>query len=319
MKRVLLSMLMAAAFMAGTAVVAQTPSWIPPSDSARCPSKWGAGDERGAGNHMKPESVLTAVKLIKTGEVVELGHVLSESMPLSAGRRFELLTKPTTEALGTNKRASNEELIVAEMGQVGTQFDGFAHQTHGDSLYNCFKMEDIATRNGFTKLGIQNVGALITRGVLIDIAAYKNVPMLSDTYEITVADIEGALKRENMTLRPGDAVILHTGWGTLWGRDNARYSKGNPGIGVKAAEYLIAKDPMLMGADTAPVEVNPNPDKLLSLPIHEMALAINGVHLLENLKLDELAAKRVYEFAFIMEPLKLEGATGSTVAPIAIR
>jgi len=319
MKRVLLSMLMAAAFTAGTAVVAQTPSWIPPSDSARCPSKWGAGDERGAGNHMKPESVLTAVKLIKTGEVVELGHVLSESMPLSAGRRFELLTKPTTEALGTNKRASNEELIVAEMGQVGTQFDGFAHQTHGDSLYNCFKMEDIATRNGFTKLGIQNVGALITRGVLIDIAAYKNVPMLSDTYEITVADIEGALKRENMTLKPGDAVILHTGWGTLWGRDNARYSKGNPGIGVKAAEYLIAKDPMLMGADTAPVEVNPNPDKLLSLPIHEMALAINGVHLLENLKLDELAAKRVYEFAFIMEPLKLEGATGSTVAPIAIR
>jgi kynurenine formamidase len=259
------------------------------------------------------------VKLIKTGELIELGHVLSPSMPLSAGRRFELLTKPTTEALGTNKRASNEELIVAEMGQVGTQFDGFAHQTHGDSLYNCFKMKDIATRNGFTKLGIENVGALITRGVLIDVAGYKGVAILPDTYEITVTDIEGALKRQNMTLRAGDAMILYTGWGALWGKDNARYSRGNPGIGVKAAEYLIAKDPMMLGADTAPVEVNPNPDKLLSLPIHEMALTISGVHLLENLKLDELAAKRVYEFALVMEPLKLEGATGSTVAPIAIR
>jgi len=143
--------------------------------------------------------------------------------------------------------------------------------------------------------------------------------MLPDNYEITVADLEGALKRQNITLQPGDAVILHTGWAKLWGKDNARYSKGNPGIGVKAAEYIIAKDPLLMGADTAPVEVNPNPDKLLSLPIHEMALAINGVHLLENLDLEALSAKGVYEFALIMEPLKLEGATGSTVAPIAIR
>ena len=76
---------------------------------------------------------------------------------------------------------------------------------------------------------------------------------------------------------------------------------------------------MLVGTATPPVEVNPNPDPQLSLPIHQIMLAINGIHLLENLKLDELAAKRVYEFAFIIEPLKIQGATGSTVAPIAIR
>jgi kynurenine formamidase len=319
MKRTGYVVMIAAVLTAATVCAAQTPSWIPPADSARCPSKWGAGDQRGAGNHMKPQSVLKAASLIKTGEVFELGHVLSPAMPLSAGRRFELLTKPTAPPLGTNQRASNEELIVAEMGQVGTQFDGFAHQTHGDSFYNCFKADDIATRTGFTKLGIQNVGALMTRGVLIDIAGYKGVDMLPDTYEITVADLEGALQKQNITLQPGDAVIMHTGWAKLWGKDNARYSKGNPGIGVKAAEWIISKDPMLMGADTAPVEVSPNPDPLLSLPIHEMALAINGVHLLENLDLEDLAAKRVYQFAFIMEPLKLEGATGSTVAPIAIR
>jgi len=122
-----------------------------------------------------------------------------------------------------------------------------------------------------------------------------------------------------VSLQAGDAVIINTGWGKLWGKDSNRYRSGNPGLGVKAAEWLIAKDPMLLGADTAPVEVSPNPDKLLSLPVHQIALVVHGVHLLENLKLEELAAKNVSEFAFIMQPLKLQGATGSTVAPAAVR
>ena len=306
------------ALILGSSAFAQTPSWTVPPDNARCPSKWGVGDERGAGNLMGPQSVLKAAKLIKTGEVIELSHVLNAAMPMQTTRRFEMFTKRTTEYLGTNRRGSNEELVVSEIGQVGTQFDGFAHQTHEDSLYNCFKLDDIATRTGFTKLGIEKVGALVTRGVLIDVAGYKGVDMLGSNYEITVADLEGALKKENITLQPGDAVITHTGWGKLWGKDNALYTKSNPGIGVKAAEWLIAREPMLLGADNTPVEVSPNPDPLLSTPIHQLALVVNGVHLLEHLKLDELAAKGVYEFAFIITPLKLEGATGSTVAPIAI-
>jgi kynurenine formamidase len=90
-------------------------------------------------------------------------------------------------------------------------------------------------------------------------------------------------------------------------------------IGIAAAEWLARQNPMLVGADTPPVEVNPNPDAQISLPIHQIMLVVNGIHLLENLKLDEMAAKRIYEFAFILEPLKIQGATGSTVAPIAIR
>jgi kynurenine formamidase len=76
---------------------------------------------------------------------------------------------------------------------------------------------------------------------------------------------------------------------------------------------------MLVGADNLSVEVSPNPDPNVSLPIHQIMLVVNGIHLLENLKLDELAAKRVHEFAFIVQPLKLKGGTGSTVAPIAVR
>jgi kynurenine formamidase len=310
--------LVCAAFLAAvTSAAAQ--SWQPPGDNQRCPSKWGAGDERGAANLMKPETVLRAVRLVRTGEVIELGHVLSGAIPLSAGRRFQIDTKRTTMNPQPNRRGSNEELVIAEIGQVGTQFDGFAHQTIGNSLYNCFKVDETSTRTGFTKLGIQNVGAIVTRGVLIDVAAFKNVETLPDSYEVSVQDLQQALAKQSVTLQAGDAVIIHTGWGKLWGKDNARYSRSNPGLGIAASEWLVRQNPVLVGADTAPVEVSPNPDPQVSLPTHQIMLVVNGIHLLENLKLDELAAKRVYEFAFIVEPLKIQGGTGSTVAPIAIR
>ena len=304
-------------FAAAGTVHAQ--AWKPPSDSERCPSQWGAGDERGAGNLKGPESVLRAARLIQAGEVIELGQVLSEGMPLSSARQFDVHTKRTTMNLQSNRRGSNEELVIAEIGQVGTQFDGFAHQTIGDSMYNCFKVGEVSTRTGFTRLGIQNVGAIVTRGVLIDVAALKNVDMLPDAYEITVQDLQQALSKQGVILQRGDAVVIHTGWAKLWGKDNARYQATNPGIGVAASEWLARQSPILVSADTATVEVNPNPDRQLSLPAHQIMLVINGIHLLENLKLDELAAKRVYEFAFIVEPLKIQGGTGSTVAPIAIR
>jgi kynurenine formamidase len=300
---------------AATAALAQAPTWSPPPESQRCPSRWGATDERGSMNRQTAAAVMNAAKLIKTGEVIELGHVLSDKMPFFGTRRFDVHAKRTFMNQPSNRRGSNEEIVISEIGQVGTQFDGFAHQTHENSWYNCFKVDENATRGGFLKLGVQNVGAVVTRGVLIDVAGLKGVDTLPDTYEITVQDLEGALSKQNTTLQPGDAIIINTGWHKLWAKDNARYVKSCPGIGVKAAEWLIAKEPILLGSDNWPVEVSPNPDAQLSLPVHQIVLVVNGVHL----KLDELAQKQVYEFAFVMQPLKIQGGTGSTVAPIAIR
>src|SRR5256885_367789 len=198
--------------LGGTGLHAQT--WQMPPDSQRCPSKWGAGDQRGSGNMMKPETVLRAAKLIRTGEVFELGAVLSPDLReafINAGRVFNIYTKPSPPI--PNARQVNEELVVTELGQIGTQFDAFAHQMWGDSFYNCFKLGDIGTRTGFKKLGVEHVGGLMTRGVLIQ----------------------------------------------------------------------------------------------------------HGVYLLENLELEALAAARAYEFAFIVQPLKIKGATGSAIAPIAVR
>jgi kynurenine formamidase len=268
---------------------------------------------------MKPSTVLRAMRTVRSGEVIELGHILSADMPLYGTRRFDLHTKRTLMTPQSNNRWSNEEIVITELGQVGTQLDAFTHQTIGDKVYNCVKLSDIEDRGGFTRLGAEKVGSLITRGVLIDVAALKGVDRLPDNYEISVDDLQQALQREGITLEPGDAIIINTGWGKLWGKDNARFLESCPGIGVKAAEWLAQQDPMLVGSDNWPVEVVPNPDPKLSAPVHQIMLVVNGIHLLENLKLDELADKRTYEFALVLEPLKIAGGTGSTVAPIAIR
>ncbi|PYM14371.1 MAG: hypothetical protein DMD81_18155, partial [Candidatus Rokuibacteriota bacterium] len=148
---------LAVIMLTGSIDTAQAQSWKPPADGQRCPSKWGAGDERGSANHMKPETVLRATRLIKSGEVIELGHVLSADMPISGTRQFNVHTKRTFMNPQSNRRGSNEELVTSEIGQVGTQLDGFTHQTIGDSLYNCVKLDDVQTRTGFKKLGIENV------------------------------------------------------------------------------------------------------------------------------------------------------------------
>jgi len=301
----------------GSTAFAQT--WTPPAAAARCPSKWGAADERGAANHVTAASVLRASKLIKTGEIVELGRVLSSSMPLFGTRTFDLHTKRTNGPLGSNKRYSNEEIVITELGQVGTQFDMFSHQGIDGQFYNCVPIDSVASRNGFQKFGVEKIGTLFARGVLIDVAAFKGVGMLAANYEITADDLKGALSKQNLTLSPGDAVLIHTGWGQLWDKEPARYTgPPSPGIGIGAATWLASQDVLLIGSDNMSVEIAPNPDKALDTPIHQLALVVNGIFLLENVKLDELASKRIQEFAFILEPLKIRGGTGSTVAPVAV-
>src|SRR5882724_10172029 len=188
-----------AALLAFCSASATAQTWSPPAPEARCPSKWGAGDERGAANLMTPELVLRASRLIKSGEVVELGRVLAMDMPFFGTRRFDVHLKRTGGPMGTNKRYTNEELVISELGQVGTQFDMFSHQAIDGLLYNCVKIDDIATRNGFTKLGVDKIGMLFTRGVLVDVAGLKGVDMLPQNYEITVGDLQSALARENLT------------------------------------------------------------------------------------------------------------------------
>jgi kynurenine formamidase len=293
--------------------------WSPPPSAQRCPSRFGPQDRRGHMNLLDDAKRKAAAALIRNGQVVELGRRLEQSMPFFGTRRFDQHLKRTFMNPEPNRRGSNEELVVAEIGQVGTQLDAFPHQTIGEEVYNCVKYEDIQTRGGFREMGVDGIGAVFTRGVLIDVAGFKGQRTLPIGYEITPEDLQGAMQRQGGTrIERADAVLINTGWGHLWGTDNAQYVRGCPGIGIAAAEWIIRQEPVLMGSDNWPVEVAPNPDRNASLPVHQIALVVHGVHLLENMKLDELAERRLHEFAFLMQPLKIAGGTGSTVAPTAM-
>lgn len=297
----------------------QAPRWSPPPAAQRCPSRWGPDDRRGSMNLLTQERMRDAARLIREGRKIEIGHTLGMDMPFFGTRRFDVHLKQQFMNPQANRRGSNEEVIISEIGQVGTQLDGFPHQTIGDETYNCVNVPSISSRSGFTQMGIETIGTIMARGVLIDIAGLRGVETLPIDHEITPEEIQQALNRQRVELREGDAMIINTGWGRLWGRENARYVSGCPGIGVAAAEWLIARNPLLLGADNWPVEVAPSrtmPDA--SLPVHQIALVVNGVHLLENMNLVELVASGRSEFCFVMQPLRMRGFTGSTVAPAAM-
>jgi kynurenine formamidase len=283
------------------------------------PSRWGAADQRGAANRITPAKVLEAKSLITRGTVYQLGRVYEPAMPIFGTRHFSLKIPQTFGPMGSNNMMYHDELVSAELGQVGTQFDGLGHVGVGDIFYNGNDRKDFSKADGLTKLGIENVGAIATRGVLLDMTGYKGVEQLAAGYEITRADVEGALAKQGVEIRSGDVVIVHTGWGSLWLEDNAKFNSGAPGIGLEAAQYLIDREVVLVGSDTWATEVVPNPNPQLQFAVHQLLIPRNGIYIFENLLTEELARDDVYEFAFFFAPLKLKGASGSPGNPLAIR
>ena len=141
------------------------------------PSEWGADDRRGAVNRLTPEKVLEAASLIKTGEVFQLGRVYESGIPVFGTRHYSLRIPAMSGPLGENKTTWFEEIFSGEIGQIGTQFDGLGHIGIGDLYYNGLDQHDFAKAEGLTELGVENVGPIVTRGVLIDVAGYKGVEL----------------------------------------------------------------------------------------------------------------------------------------------
>jgi kynurenine formamidase len=322
--------------LATVTTIALATEWTMTADTpigpAWWPSRWGSADEAGASNWMTPEKVLTAVELVKTGKTYRLGRDYEAGMPLFGSRVFVLRIPgaPTGGVVGKNKIVWHDEFLATEIGQVGTQFDGLGHigvatGEAGDKaamrFYNGVTEAEMASATGLQKLGVEKVKPLVTRGIVLDMAGLKG-RMLREGEEITVADLQAALARQGLAegvITPGDAVLIHTGWGDLWMKDNARYGAGEPGIGVEAAKWLAAKQVALIGADTWGVEVRPNPDAELAFPAHQELITKNGIFLQENLDLSGLVTDETWEFLYVFAPVPIKGATGSPGSPIAIR
>jgi hypothetical protein len=205
------------------------------------PSKWGKDDQIGATNLVTPAKILDALKLVKAGKLYEMSHLYESSMPMFGQRSFTLRIPggPTGGPLGANNVIYHDEFVAGEIGQVGTQLDGLGHigmALRGEDrnemrFYNGFTAAEVSDANGLKKLGIEHVKPIITPGLLFDLVAVKG-RNLNLGEEITVADLEAAMARQRMAadaVKPGDCVFLHTGWGSLWNKDNATFTKGEPG------------------------------------------------------------------------------------------
>jgi kynurenine formamidase len=246
-------------------------------------------------------------------------------MPLPGKRHFSLTIpgSPTGGPDGQNKVVYHDDMFSGEIGQIGTQLDGLGHigvrMLGDDYFYNGLRRSEFGKPYGLEKLGIENVGVFFTRGVLLDIAGYRGVDSMNVGEVVTVADVEGSLKKQGVTVGEGDVVLIRTGHGRLWMKNNEAFMKGEPGIGMAAGQWLCDHKVVLVGSDTWATEVVPPENKDRPFEVHQLLLVRHGIYNLENLDLEELARERTYEFAFIFAPLRLKGATGSPGNPIAVR
>jgi kynurenine formamidase len=284
-------------------------------------SKWGPEDEIGAANYMTSELVLKAASLVKTGKTYALGMPVDSRTPAYPPRSFKITIVQPGQAgspgIGPNKATYNDDIIDTWVG-IGSQIDGLGHLGVEHVYYNGNKLADFADPTGLKKLGIEKVPPIVTRGVLLDMAAYYNTDIVKEGTAFNVKEIDEAAKKQGVEIRQGDVVIFHTGWLGLVGKDDKRYGAGEPGVGVEGAKYLTSKGVVAVGADTWAVETIPFESKNV-FEVHQILLAMNGTYILENMDTAALARDKGYEFLFVLGQPRWRGGVQSMINPIAIR
>ena len=290
-------------------------------------SRWGPADQIGAANLITAEKRLAALRSVERGRMFDVSHEISAAAPFMAPNQTPFLLSiwaswrdsiRRRRKLGaTNDAGANVERI-GMTAHVGTHIDALGHFSIGDKLYNGLSAAETVTDWGLERLGIEQMPPMITRAVLLDIAGLDGGAHLNPGRVIAPDDLKRAAETAGIGIEPGDIVLIRTGWGRYFGVDNARYLQGEPGIDIAAARWLTGQGVVAIGCDNMAVEVLPNPDPKLSMPVHQHTLAEAGVHLIENLMLEELAAERVAHSCFILLATKFKGATGAPVRPVAI-
>src|SRR4249919_3818303 len=259
-------------------------------------SPWGPNDQTGATNRVTPAVTKAAAAEIQEGKVIVMSYPLTDGIPLFGTRFTKTILTATTlapgAALGENQLTYMEDTWLSQ-SHVGTHLDGMGHIGIKDCYYNQTPMGKFINQNNMTKLGLEHLKSFATRGVIIDMvkvfqdagklktnAACKK-PCLDKGTVITVADLQAGLKLYNVTLREGDIVTIHTGWGDLFEQfpaQNALYNSGEPGIGKEAATWLASQKVVAVGTDTWAVEVWPSEDPTEFIPVHVILLVNNGIH-----------------------------------------
>jgi kynurenine formamidase len=225
------------------------------------------------------------------------------------------LVKEHGEYLGPAGNSSAADAI-ALGSHVGTHIDALCHFSCGGKMHGGAEAAAAQSyKEGFNQLAIDTVAPLLRRGVLLDIAGLAGVPALPVDFEVTPDHLARAAEEQQVEIRAGDVALLRTGWAQFFSNPAKFVSEAHgPGPGRAAAEWLGARGIFAAGSDTVAFEKVPAPD----MPVHVHLLVERGIHIIECLNLEALAAARVYEFLLIALPLKIRGGTASPIRPVAI-
>jgi kynurenine formamidase len=286
-------------------------------------SKFGPDDQIGNLNYVTPAKTLAASKLVTRGKAYRLGIETNKDTPAYGTRTFAITVLQPGQAggvtLGPTKSTYNDDIITGWVG-VGSQIDGFGHIGIDNLYFNCNKAADFAMADGLKKLGIENVPAVATRGVLLDMAGYFNTDIVKEGTAFNRAEIEGAMKRQGIkAIEKGDVVLFYTGWLKLIGKDNKRFLSGNPGLGRDGARYLASIEVAMIGADTSNFEVVPFEKDAGVFEVHQILIALNGIYILENMNTEEMVKDQAWEFLFTLGPPRITGGVQAIINPIAIK
>ena len=263
----------------------------------------------------------TLWNLLEGAKVYDLGQPLEPNIPVSPnhpGFRLSLMRRHGDMVRADGGSAANEMFVMG--GHVGTHMDALAHVSHNGKLFGGIDAYQNQIGGRFKQLGIDTVVPVVCRGILLDIAGLKDVPTLAPGTGITADDLRQAAEQEGVQLRKGDAILVRSGWTANWGNPVVYigFEAGVPGVDSSGAELFADWGARVTGHDSVAYEqIRPGVGHNL-LPVHRILLVEHGIHIVENLNLDELARDKVYEFLFMVSPLKMIGATGSPVRPVAV-
>jgi len=270
----------------------------------------------------KPDGAARAVfdAVVGSGDIVDLSHALDAGMPvypvhapytLSLHRRHG---DPHPAPRMAESSFANEIIVMSS--HTSTHIDALGHFSRCGHVHGGAPAHSIETARGLSRLDVSDIGPIWRAAVLFDIAGWRGVDALQPAEEITPADLEACAAAHDLALKEGDLVLIRTGWARHW-RDSSLFNGsrgGLPGPGRDGTQWLIDRGASMVGSDTPAFEVIPS----VGDSVHAMLLVDRAIHIIENLNLEALAERRARRFLFVGLPLRMVGATGSPLRPIAV-
>ncbi len=292
-------------------------------------SPWGADDEIGTLNMMTEATQLQVLSQISSGKVFDLSVDYFVGMPsfhalgdpgyqywLTHTPHGTIVDNPNGMGREMNEKVSYTGDAISMYTHMGTHIDALNHFGLNGEIWNGYTPEEHLGDKGWKKTGAETIPPIVTRGVLIDVQAALG--MLPANYRISAEDIQKTLKQQNVLLQKGDVVLIRTGQAKFY-EDASHYLDNYPGISLDAVKWMVEEQEiMLLGADNLSFEAFPPEREDNWVPVHTYLLAEKGIMFIEQMYLEELSSAKVYEFAFIAASLKLRGASGSPMRPLAI-